>query len=373
MPRFVHMVLMFTLFLIAGTASGLCVGSKRFTVVIDAGHGGHDYGAVGVKTSEKAINLAVASRLGKLIAEGMPDAKIVMTRSDDRFITLQGRCDVANKSRGDIFVSIHTNSVDADSPNRASVSGASVYTLGLQRAGTNLDVAMRENSVMKLEDDYTTTYCGFDPQKSESYIVFELAQSGYIDNSIRLAGAIQRELVDKAARRDHGVRQAPFWVLVRTSMPAVLVELDFICNPDVERFLASDDGRDRLASAIYTGIENYRRGASAGSDAQRKRTKADNVNRQDEKMKASGESDKNKADDTVIYKVQFLTSPRRLAAADKRLEGLPEVSCYSDGGVWKYTAGSFRSLSQAQTLLENVRKRYADAFVIKTRGGMRIK
>jgi len=369
MLRFVsfYHFMMTLLFMLAGVGAALCAESKPFTVVIDAGHGGHDHGALGKLTVEKEINLAVATRLGRLISAGMPDAEVVYTRDDDTFITLQGRCDVANKAHGDIFVSIHTNSVDTKSPNRATVSGASVYTLGLQRAGTNLDVAMRENSVMKLEDDYSTTYCGFDPQVAESYIIFELAQSGYIDNSIRLAGAIQRELHETAGRRDQGVRQAPFWVLVRTSMPAVLVELDFICNPEVERFLASAEGRDRLAKAIYNGISKYRGLIPDKPVPEKRRTKADKI-----KENPPAHVPAPAADDMIVYKVQFLTSPRKLASGDARLKNIPLSDCYRDGGIWKYTAGNCESLSDAQKLLREIRKRYSDAFVIKMRGGVRI-
>lgn len=362
--------LLLAMVLTAITAIGLTAAERQFCIVIDAGHGGHDHGAVGEIVNEKSINLAVGQRLGKLIEKRMPDAKVIFTRNNDNFVTLQGRCDIANRSKGDIFVSIHTNSVDAKNPNRTKVCGASVYTLGLNRASTNLDVAMRENSVMKLEDDYSTTYCDFDPTSAESYIMFEMTQNAHIDQSIRLADEIQRELITTAGRRDKGVRQAPFWVLVRTSMPAVLVELDFICNPESERFLASDKGRDDLAQAIYNGIATYRRGLKAPAKAG-KPTKSGRTNDSsaaDSGEKAPGKTTENK----IIYKVQILTSDKPLAKNDSRLSGLTDVDSYRHGGAVKYTVGSFTTPSEAQKCLEKLKRRFPDAFVIKTKNGKRI-
>lgn len=361
--------LLLAIVLTAITAIGIAAAERQFCIVIDAGHGGHDHGAVGEIVNEKSINLAVGQRLGKLIEKRMPDAKVIFTRNNDNFVTLQGRCDIANRSKGDIFVSIHTNSVDAKNPNRTKVCGASVYTLGLNRASTNLDVAMRENSVMKLEDDYSTTYCDFDPTSAESYIMFEMAQNAHIDQSIRLADEIQRELITTAGRRDKGVRQAPFWVLVRTSMPAVLVELDFICNPESERFLASDKGRDDLAQAIYNGIATYRRGLKTPAKAG-KPAKSDRTN--DSSATDAGEKTSKATENKIVYKVQILTSDKPLSKNDSRLSGLTDVDSYRHGGAVKYTVGSFATPAEAQKCLEKLKQRFPDAFVIKTKNGKRI-
>lgn len=228
-----------------------------YTVVIDAGHGGKDVGAKGETAVEKDINLAVALKLGKLITKEHKDVKVIYTRSTDVFVPLQKRCDIANKAKGDLFISIHTNSVDASNPNRKTVEGASVYTLGLSRQKENLDVAKRENSVMTLEKDYTTTYCGFDPNSSESYIMFEMSQNRHINQSVRFARFAQRQLVKGAGRADKGVRQDIFWVLVQTGMPAVLVELDFICNPRHEEFMNTTEGQDKLAKALAKAFTDY--------------------------------------------------------------------------------------------------------------------
>ena len=231
---------------------------KEFTVVIDAGHGGHDVGAVDNGVKEKDINLAVAQKLAALISTKMKDAEVVMTRKDDRYITLQQRADIANNAKGDLFISIHTNSVDKSNPNRRTVAGTSVYALGPQKEGKNMDVARRENSVIELEKDFKQKYSGFDPNKDESYIIFEMAQKKNLGKSLKFANEAKKSLVANAGRKDRGVKQAGFWVLWATSMPAVLVELDFICNPLCAEYMGSDKGRDELAQALFKALQTYR-------------------------------------------------------------------------------------------------------------------
>lgn len=231
--------------------------THQFTIVIDAGHGGHDAGAVDNGVMEKDVNLGVASLLANKIKSNLKDVKVVMTRSVDAFVSLQNRADIANKNKGDLFVSIHTNSVDANNPNRKNVTGASVYALGPQKDANNLQVARRENSVIELERDYRQTYKDFDPSKDESYIIFELAQKKNLGQSLKFADKAQKELVKTAGRADRGVKQAGFWVLWATSMPAVLVELDFICNPESAKFIASEDGQKKLADALFNAVKDY--------------------------------------------------------------------------------------------------------------------
>lgn len=230
----------------------------RFTLVLDPGHGGKDYGCTGKLTNEKTIVLDVAKRLSELVEEKYGDSiEVVFTRSDDRFITLQGRADIANKAGGDLFISIHVNSVDRRTRGRDKIHGASVYTVGLHKSDSNLAVAMRENSVIELEEDFSTTYQGFDPGSSESYIIFELTQDRHIRQSLDIASLIQGELTTTAGRADKGVRQAGFWVLWATGMPSVLVELDFICNPAAERFLNSSQGRQKCAQSLMNAFSAY--------------------------------------------------------------------------------------------------------------------
>ena len=233
------------------------LSSAVFTVVIDPGHGGKDTGALGRSIYEKDINLAVSLELGKLIERNLKDIKVIYTRNSDTYKQLQERAEIANQAKGDLFISIHCNSVSKKNKRRNSISGATTYVLGLHKSQENLEVAMRENSVIEQEPDYTVTYKGFDPNSSESYIIFELTQQQYLSGSIDFAKLVQSELSSKAKRNDLGVKQAGFLVLAKTSMPSVLIELDFICNPDVEKFFASKSGQTKMASAIYNAINKY--------------------------------------------------------------------------------------------------------------------
>jgi len=231
--------------------------AKDFTVVIDAGHGGKDAGSADNGIKEKDVNLAVALRLAETIKKKNKNIKVVLTRNDDTYLTLQQRADKANSSKGDIFVSIHCNSVDLKNPKRKTVHGASSHVLGLHKDDNNMAVARRENSVIKLESDYKQKYSGFDPNADESYIIFEMAQKKNLSNSIRLANKIQNHLKSEAGRKDNGVHQNGFWVLWATSMPAALIELDFICNPESADFMGSKAGQSKFAEAIYEAINEY--------------------------------------------------------------------------------------------------------------------
>lgn len=389
--------------------TAVTVDAKDFTVVIDPGHGGKDHGAPGKVTNEKTINLNVARKIAKLIEKNMPEVKIVQTRSNDTFVTLQGRADIANKAGGDLFISIHTNSVDKKNKNHNTVAGASVYTLGFRRSEENLAVAMRENEVMKLEADYSEVYEGFDPSSTESYIIFEMSQNKHMEQSIQAASAIQKELVLTAGRRDRGVRQANFWVLFKTGMPAILVELDFICNPAQEAFMHSEEGQNKLAQAVYNGFAAYKRAADHQREAlegktpikttppskppktkETTRTETESQPRSESADPARGEKksitgEKKEAPvtanaenttedkDIIIYKVQFLTSGKALSPSSPQLKGITDAESYQDGAVLKYTTGNHRTPEDAGKHLREVKKKFPDAFIIKTLNGKRIK
>jgi N-acetylmuramoyl-L-alanine amidase len=227
---------------------------SRFTVVLDAGHGGHDPGAQGDISREKDINLAIVLELGRIISQNSKDVKVVYSRKTDVYLTLQERADVVNNNHADLFICIHTNS--AKSP---SAFGAETYTLGLAKTKANLDVAMRENSVILLEENYNTKYKGFDPNSVDSYIMFEFMQDKYIDRSIELASSIQTQFVKYSKRSDRGVRQAGFWVLHRSACPSVLVEVGFISNKAEEQYLNSEQGRTEMATAVYNAFLSYKK------------------------------------------------------------------------------------------------------------------
>lgn len=230
------------------------VEKRNFTLVIDAGHGGHDAGAVGAYSKEKDINLKVALAFGRLVEDNCPDVKVVYTRKTDVFIPLQRRADIANNNKADLFVSVHTNALPAG----RQAYGSETYTLGMARANANLAVAKRENSVITLESDYKSTYQGFDPNKAESYVIFEFMQDKFMKQSVDLATCIQRQYAS-AGRPNKGVHQAGFLVLRNTSMPSVLTELGFITTPSEEAYLNSQQGVTELSRSIYNGFLAYRR------------------------------------------------------------------------------------------------------------------
>ena len=249
------LMLLFTVAWGSDACLSVNAATKRpFVLVIDAGHGGKDAGAVGQLTKEKDINLNVALALGRLVEQNCPDVKVIYTRKTDVFVTLQGRADIANRNKADLFISVHTNSSPVG---KAAPMGAETYTLGMHRAADNLEVAKRENSVITQENNYKQTYHNFDPRKSESYIIFEFMQDRNMQQSVDLAGAIQRNYTS-SGRRNKGVHQAGFLVLRATSMPSVLTELGFISNAEEEKFLHSRQGVETLARAIFEGFKAYR-------------------------------------------------------------------------------------------------------------------
>ncbi|MGI6222919.1 MAG: N-acetylmuramoyl-L-alanine amidase family protein [Prevotella sp.] len=239
-------------------------GNNRFTLVIDAGHGGHDLGAPGAISNEKNINLKVALAFGKYVERNCPDVKVIYTRKTDVFIPLKERANIANRNKADLFISVHTNALEGGKIAR----GFETYTLGMHRAKDNLDVAMRENSVIVQEKNYKQTYQGFDPKSSESYIIFELMQGAYMERSVDLAKMIQRSVCSTAHRPDKGVHQAGFLVLRETSMPSCLIELGFITTPDEEQQLNDATEVDLIAKGIYKAFVQYKDKYNNGGVAQ---------------------------------------------------------------------------------------------------------
>ncbi len=235
-------------------AFALNAADKRFTLVIDAGHGGHDAGALGSFSKEKNINLNVALAFGRYVERNCPDVRVVYTRTTDKFVPLHERANIANHNKADLFISIHTNAL----PGGRTARGLETYTLGMHRAADNLDVAKRENSVILVEKDYKQHYEGFDPNSAESYIMFEFLQDKNMAQSVDLAKMVQRRVCATASRPDKGVKQAGFLVLRETSMPSCLIELGFITTADEERMLNTDSGIDNLGRGIYLAFADYK-------------------------------------------------------------------------------------------------------------------
>ncbi|MBR5083835.1 MAG: N-acetylmuramoyl-L-alanine amidase [Prevotella sp.] len=246
--------ILFTIIVMALSVVCSLAADRKFVLVIDAGHGGHDPGALGSVAKEKNINLSVALAFGKYVEKNCRDVKVVYTRTTDVFVPLQERAQIANRNKADLFISIHTNALEGGKISR----GMETYTLGMHRAADNLNVAKRENSVILIEKNYKQTYAGFDPKSSESYILFELMQDKYMANSVELARLIQSETCSHAGRVNKGVHQAGFLVLRETSMPSCLVELGFITTPDEEAFLNSSEGQDKMAKGIFNAFVKYK-------------------------------------------------------------------------------------------------------------------
>jgi len=323
-------------------------GSKITTVVIDAGHGGKDPGAMGKHSKEKDITLAIALKTGKYIEENFDDVKVIYTRKTDEFIELYKRAEIANKNSADFFISIHCNSNNSSRP-----YGSETFVMGLHKNDANLNVAMKENAAILMEDNKGEKYEGFDANSPESYIKFSLFQDIYLDQSTDMATRIQEQFKNRVGRKDRGVYQAGFLVLWRTAMPGVLIELGFLSNPTEEKFLLSKDGQVYLASAIYRAFKAYKK------DYEKENYSETNV--------------ANTNNEQLEYRVQFYASPNKLPANNSKFKGIADVTNYYHNGLYKYTSGHFSSLKEASNQQALLRKKgYSDAFVVYFNNGERI-
>lgn len=456
------------------------------TVVIDAGHGGHDAGNLGTgryKKTEKDISLDVALKLGDYIKEAYPDVKVVYTRKDDRFIQLGERAAIANRNKADLFISVHCNAAKA-----TQAAGTETWVMGLHVSKANLDVAMRENSVILMEDNYQSTYADFNPRDPDSYIAMSLMQSAYLDQSLNLATKIQDDFTRKVGRHNRGIKQAGFLVLYKTSMPAILIELGFLTNSAEEDFLQSSEGKVYMASSIFRAFKTYKEsregteGTKAKADVGKAKPDKEKAEKKKESAKATEEAfnkvaapaneerqapnrgatshsdgatplakekgqleevSGNSADafakameedkstsvkaptedgperaignrpynqkstsakasvdkkesikigrqdvgkqvvkelpsievigepkgSEILFKVQFITSPQKIAKNSPRLKGLPEVERTKAGKQYKYYSGSFTRYKEAKVRLDEVKKKFPSAFVTASRNG----
>ncbi|MBL0765142.1 N-acetylmuramoyl-L-alanine amidase [Marivirga atlantica] len=223
-------------------------------IVIDAGHGGKDGGTFGAISKEKDVALQIATELGTIIKEYLPDVEVIYTRADDNFIELDERANIANKNGADLFISIHCNAVEYSN----KVKGTETWVMGLHKSETNLNVAKRENSVILMEENYSEKYEGFDPNDPASHILFSLYQNAYLSNSLNLAEKIEFQFKKRVGRNSRGVKQAGFVVLYKSSMPSVLVETGFLSNPSEERYLNDDLGQTYIASGIFRAVRDYK-------------------------------------------------------------------------------------------------------------------
>jgi N-acetylmuramoyl-L-alanine amidase len=394
---------------------------KKFTVVLDAGHGGKDPGAVGKISKEKDIVLNVVKNVGRLINDRMPDVNVIYTRKTDVFLPLEERAHIANENHADLFISIHVNAAKS-----GAAYGAETYTMGIAKTRSNLDVAMTENSVMLLEDNYQTKYRGFDPNSVESYIMFDLMMDKYLDKSVEFATNVQNQFKHYARRYDRGVRQAGFWVLHRSACPSVLIELGFLSNYAEELYLASDKGQAELSGSIYNAFvklkkeHDKRQGYINAKDDElsseqlkpqsrdtdkvqikpvveekkqtlseskkdeklteiRKDEKKADVKKEDLKsdVKSKETIVENKSEQNIktaenqlpVYKIQIIASSTPLK--DAAFKGL-KVDSYQENGMIKYTTESVTDYNQILKLRKEVAKKFPEAFIIAFVNGKKI-
>ena len=328
------------------------------TVVIDPGHGGKDPGAISPNNNyEKTVVLKVSLLLGEMIQKNFPDVKVVYTRNDDRFIGLAKRAKIANDIGADLFISIHANAIEIPSAN-----GFETWVLGLHKSQAALEVAKFENSAILMEENNEQTYSEFDPNDPDAYIALSMRQNAFLDQSLILANAIQKDSKLKLGLRNRGVKQAGFMVLYRATMPAVLVELGFLSNPRDEKLLISKSGQIKLANHLFEGFKNYK-------------NKYDNV---DESLKKITEENINNKsfeiiDTGKIFKVQLATSSVKIPILPENFNGLKDVEVYISGKFYKYTYGLSPNINIINEKLAMAKKAgYESSFVISFQDGKRL-
>lgn len=369
-------ILLLGFILIIFSVNQLQAQQKKFVLVLDAGHGGKDPGAVGRISKEKNITLSVAKLVGGMIENNMSDVKVVYTRSADVFPALEERAVVANNNHADLFVSIHVNAAKAK-----SAYGAETYILGLAKTKANLDVAMVENSVMLLEDDYKTRYKGFDPNSVDSYIMFELMMDRYLDNSLFFATEVQKQLRGYAKRLDRGVRQAGFWVLHRSASPSVLIELGFISNYAEELYLVSDKGQQEIARAIYNAFALYKREHDRKLGYMTKLPQNipvfESVVDTEEVVKPKVKSTETKPscvtdNKNPVFKIQIAASSTPIKMGSPLFKGLKGVDSFREAGMYKYTVGADSDFNRINTLRTEIASKFPGAFIIAFVGDKKI-
>ena len=400
------------------------------TIVIDAGHGGHDPGCHGKKGKEKDVTLSVALHLGKLISENCSDVKVVYTRSTDEFIELHERANIANRNKADLFISIHCNS------GKGNAYGVETYSMGLHRTADNLDVAKRENSAVTLEKDYKSNYDGFDPNSPEASIIFTLYQNAFLDQSLNIASKVQDEFRLHDDRFDRGVKQAGFLVLVYTAMPSILIETGFLTSPDDEKMMITEKGQEKIAESIFRAFQKYKKDMDGDKNAENVKIEepkviheddkpadnlyhkpskdnasqtSENVPKKDSVVIASKKEDVKKIDispkeisvvqtpkkeeikkvepapakeisvknnseqNDVVFKVQVMSSDKKIPLNSAQFKGLTQVSEYTENNLFKYTTGVFDTVNDATQFQRKVREQgFKEAFVVAFFKGNRI-
>lgn len=372
-------------------------GTKKFSkLVIDAGHGGDKPGAVGSRSKEKDITLAVSLKLGRMITENLKDVEVRYTRVIDKDVELYKRSQIANKIGADLFISIHCNSSTNKKPN-----GSETFALGLTKAAQNLEVAKKENKDILSEANYEENYDGFDPNAPENDILFALYQNAYMESSLWFADRVQRQLTANTPISDRGVKQANFVVLLKSAMPSVLIEIGFISNQQEEAYLMSELGQYEIAASIFRAICEYKmhrdnvkiavpsvsslipknildkqkqleENQKLAQIKEEERLKAELAAKKEAEEKVDARQQEKSGSET-IYRVQFASMKSKLSISDSRFVGLEDVWLYEFDGYWKYCAGLFATQKEASNYVQKVRSLgHKDAFVVVFHNGKRI-
>lgn len=417
---------LFCLFTMMMFAVSCMAASKKFTLVIDPGHGGKDHGAIGVYSREKDLTLKFGLAFGKLVEQRCPDVKVIYTRKTDVFIPLVTRAEIANKNHADLFISFHINALAGG----RKVRGVQTYTLGQgQNTGRkgiikNLEVAKRENSVILLEENYQQTYQGFDPTSPESNIMFEFIQDVNMQKSVELAKYMQKHICAATGLKDMGAHQNNLAVLRLSSMPGCLLELGFISTPEEELFMNAPQAADMYAIGIFNAFAQYKNRYYEGLTVpykapkkvtptvpeivpqvykQKEETKTKKAKRKSEPTPVLSKKEEKKVEETTttdsrpvtetskpevivetrddipapvnpdvpIFKVQILSSSRKIALNDEALKGLKGCEWYQEGTLWKYTYGSSTNYNEIRKLQKELTNRFPDAFIIAFKNGQR--
>ena len=422
--------ILFILLLGVGLAATAIAADRKFTLVIDAGHGGKDPGTIGKYSKEKTIALNVALAFGRYVEKNCPDVKVIYTRKTDVFIPLKERAAIANRNKADLFVSVHVNSVQSRKP----VTGLETYTMGMRRSDEKLSAAMRENEVILIESNYKQNYSGYDPRSPESMIMFEFINEKNMAESVEMAQLIQRNVCSTAGRPNKGVKQDVFLVLRETSMPACLVEVGYISTPSEERYLNDKNNIDAMGRGLYQALVAYKNKRVGGKAVQQPKPKAQaSVPQQPQaqpepkaepkpeakpepKPKAEAKPEPKQAvksepkaeptplaqlPDTAradslpaqpalaqqpvqaappaaesagepVFKVQLFISPRRLAKNARQFKGRTDIDSYEEGGMIKYTVGASTNYNEIYRLRKEVLEQFPQAFIIAFRDGQKM-
>ena len=339
----------------------------QFTVVIDPGHGGVDPGALGKKAKEKDVNMSVSRLLADMIKKEYPEIKVIFTRTTDVKIPLARRADIANNANADLFISIHSNA----NKNR-SANGCETFTLGAGSSAEAKAAAMYENEVILQEENHEKLY-NFDPRSSESYIMFELIRGHDMERSVSIAELVQKGMVKNTKLKNRGVSSAGFLVLHRTVMPSILVELGFITNSNDESVLASKEGQKKLAKGIFEGFsEYYRTYCNHGKPKVKGDAGKEEKEKEKKEQKKKGKEEKNEktVDSSPVFKVQILTSDKKLKANDKRLKGI-KADFYVENGKYKYTYGESEDYNAIVKKRKEIIGKFKEAFIIAFIDGKR--